>query len=401
MTTGVRPLDVEPEPPRLGPLLAAAAMVALAGFGVFLASGGLSVSTPTTTAGPTTTTTTLPETTVAPRSANLGDKVAGFQGRVRGILSLDDGEGQTLSSAWTWSSGESEARTVPLPDIAFGAWDRDLAMVAAVAESSFGRSLFFGPPGNVREVFNDVESFAWHSTEPSTLALISAPQADGLRELWRSIPDDSTPARGTFNASRVARFDIEASLVAYADWGFALAGVSPSGDLLLTTLDPDGNLVANGRFQFLDDFGDGSLLVIAEPQDPGPRLARVDTSLGDSELVGPEAAFGGVLSPNKRWVASTSILSGGATLWITEVATGIGTPITLGVDVAFPSAWSSDGRWILLRGSPDAPAQQASTQLIFVDAGSERISIVESPGTVSSLTLEALGTAGPSRFYVP
>ena len=399
MTSGVRPIDVEPEPPRRGALLAAAAVVGLVGFGVFLANGNLSVSAPTTTADPPPTTTTTVPPTDDPAAApdRLRTLVPGFQGSVRAVLLTADGS----SKAWTWASGEGRPRLVDLPARSRGSWAPGQAVVAAIGASSFGSSLYFGPPTNIREVFNDVEGFVWHTTQPATLAFVTVPQPDGMRELWRSLPDETTPAVGTFNASRVMRFDFDARLVAYGDWGFAMESNSPSAGrpVQLSTFDPEGTPVATAPFALAADFGDGRLLAIIEPSSDCPRPAVTDIALGAFEPVGPDGSFGTVaISPNKRWVASVTLPPQGAVLALTNLDGEPPQSIPLGVDVALPVAWSADGRWILVLGSPDAPASSGLTQLIFVRAVSHDISIVTTAGTLSGFSIEATGAPGPNSF---
>lgn len=395
MTDRVRPLDVDPQPPRRGLVLATAAAVALGGFGLFLASGSLSPSTPTTTADPPTTTTTLPPRVVS--TEELRRLVPGFQGRVRGIGNTEDGS----FVGWSWSSGDSEPRLNPLPDEAIGSWDGDGALIAAIGASSFGRSLYFGPPTNVREVFNDVESFAWHSTEPGALALVTAPQSDGLRELWRSIPDATTTSNGTFNSSRVMRFDFEGFLAAYGDWGFALDTLSPTGAPQLTTLNADGDLVAQGPFVYVDDFGDGRLLVATLPGGDNPHLAIVGLDLEDAEPTGPDGVFGSaVLSPNKRWVASIAATPEGMGLWLTRVDGSSAEEIVVfGVyEAVHPVGWSSDGRWILLKASL---GQATGSRLIFFDVGSLAVHNVDTVDAVFGLSIRSTGVPGPAAFFVP
>ncbi|MEE8330458.1 MAG: hypothetical protein V3R84_01675 [Acidimicrobiia bacterium] len=403
MNDRVRPLDVDPQPPRRGLFLATAAAAALGAFGLFLASGTLSPSTPTTTADLPTTTTTLPPTVeVAGSAEELRRLVPGFQGRVRAIGLTGDG----AAVGWSWSSGDSEPRLSALPDGAFGSWNGDSALIAAIGASSFGASLYFGPPTNVREVFNDVESFAWHSTEPGALALVTAPQSDGLRELWRSIPDGATTTNGTFNSSRILRFDFDGSLAAYGDWGFALETLSPSGGRQLTTLNVEGNLIAEGPFVYVDDFGDGRLLVATLGDGS---LAIVGPDLEAAEPTGPDGVFGlrgsrlepasqAVLSPNKRWVATVTFPPGGTTLWLTSVDGSNAEEITLGGDLVRPVDWSSDGRWILLKADS---GQEMGTRLIFFDTGSAAVHTVETVNDVSGLSIHSTGVPGPATFFVP
>lgn len=405
MTGGVRPLDVEPEPPRRGLLLATAAVVVLAGFGVYLASGGLSESAPTTTAGPTATSLASPTTTTTGPPPLLGESVPGFQGRVRGVQTIDN-----LFFGWTWSSGDTAARLTPLPGDARGSWDSGLTSLAVIAESSFDTSLFYGPANDVREVHNGVESFAWHSGDPDSIAWVSLPQSDGMRELWRSLPPSSESTRG-FSASLVMRFGFEATLVGYGDFGYAFAVTSPSPDrpLQLVTYDLEGGLLAQASAAFADAAGERLLVMTGSPG-VDRRLAVTDPQLARFEPVGPEDVSGGVFSPDSRWVAAVGGGSSGAALSISRLGTVSPAaddvvetvPIPLGVDSAVPVSWSSDGRWILLLAGWDEPDAATGTLLLFVDTGAERVYPVTAPGEVSGLGIEATGAPGPtSRYFVP
>jgi hypothetical protein len=384
-------------------LLATAAVVVLAGFGIYLASGGLSEGVPTTTAG-VATTIASPASTVAADST-LRQLVPGFQGRLRGVQTADN-----LPFAWTWSSGETAARLIPLPGGALGSWDASLNSLAVIAESAFGHSLYYGPATDVREVHNGVESFAWHSSQTDSVAWLSIPQADGMRELWRSLPPSAAGTRA-FSASLVTRLDVEAVLVGYDDFGYALAVTPPSADgpVQLVTYDPEGNFIAEASGAFADSAGDRLLLLISL-QSADPRLAIAGPGLGEFEAVGPDSAVGGLFSPNAKWVAAVAIEPTGAVLSISrpdlDVAPaaedgGGADAIPLGVDSALPVSWSSDGRWILLLGGWNEPAASTGTLLLFVDTGSQRVYPVPAPGTVTGLSIQATGTPGPTRYFVP
>jgi hypothetical protein len=392
----VRPLDVEPEPTRRGPILIAAALLALGGFAIYLTSGPTPLSAPTTTEAVTTTTTTTPPPTTTTPPATLRDRVPGFQGRVRGVLTTEEG-----TFGWTWSSGEATARVAPLPANAVGSWDTGLGRIAVTAASSFGRSLYYGSATDVREVHNGVESFAWHDTDPDLLAWLSGPQPDGLRELWRSL---SGGPQGSFSASLVARLDLDAHLVGYGDWGYAFEVISPSQDRprQLATYDPDGGLIAQASGAYADSTGAGRLLVITGSEGDAPQLAIAGPNLGARQPIGPAGTPGGVFSPNGEWVAAVTIDTAGADLLLLSIAEAAEEElIPLGIEFGDVVAWSGDGRWVLIDAGRNEPAVPTASLLLFVDTGSSRVYPVDVDGLVSGLGIHSTATPGPSRYFVP
>ena len=243
-----------------------------------------------------------------------------------------------------------------------------------------------------------MESFAWHDSDANSLAWFSAAQADGKRELWRS-----SNVGSSFSASLVARLELAASLRAYGDWGFAFDIISPSEDRprQMATYDAEGQLIASAPFAFFDASDGGDLLVASGAEGLDVQLGVVDVSLGGFTDVGPDSAVDGVFSPNGRWVAAVSLEQSGAELWLGTTDGSTQQTVPLGVDVASVIEWSSSGRWVLLQGSPDAPALTGSTQLIFVEAGSDRVFGVAVPGVITGLRIEATGQFGPDFFFAP
>lgn len=330
----------------------------------------------------------------------LGELVPGFQGQIRGAAIGESSQ----PLAWTWASGDTAPRVVSLPGIGTGqgAWDATVERFAAISTvAAGGPALYFGPPSDIRLVTNGATSFAWHDDRPGEIAYLLEPQADGLTELWRSLPVSRDLASRTFTSTRVARLQFDARLVAFGDWGFALTDFSNQLDRgLLITLDPEGGLIAQAPLEFIDSAAGGRLLVASNVGEEDSELAVVGTNLGPNEALLLLGATDGVLSPDAGWVAQYAKERS-----ILEVSE-LGGPQRFSVDLSVGDAelmhWSADLRWVLLVGFETAEFQDT---LLFADLRDREVHSVPLPegviqwGAASGLAIDATGEGAPPLIF--
>lgn len=373
---------------------------------VVLVAGGVILAT----SGPTTVTTvsvpdelpSAPETSTPPVvvAKTLGELVPGFQGQIRGAAIGESSQ----PLAWTWASGDAAPRIVSLPGVGTGqgAWDATLERFAAISTvPAGGPALYFGPPADIRLVTNGVTSFAWHDSRPGEIAYMLEPQADGLTELWRSLPVSSDLRSRTFTSTRVTRLQFDAQLVAFGDWGFALTDFSNQLDReLLITLDPEGGLIAQAPLEFLDSEPGGRMLVASNVGEEGPELAIIGPDLGPAEALLLLEATDGVLSPSAGWVARYA--KEGSVLALSQLGGPQRFSLELGVGDAEPMHWSADLRWVLLVGFETTEFQDT---LLFADLRDREVHSVALPqgviqwGAVSGVAIDATGQGAPPLIF--
>ncbi|MGA8040935.1 MAG: hypothetical protein WCA93_12580 [Acidimicrobiia bacterium] len=310
------------EGPRLGWLLAGAVI----GAGLTVLALGVNTSAPPT------------ETTVEGLSTRaigegIGDQITGFPD---GLVAVRRSNGQTLDLL-TWPvAGESYVRNIPIGSasppqlVAFDSAGRRLATIVPLESKSPG-VLYAGIPDLARVIATSVTGFAWHDTEPGTLAYSTL--SDGQLSIWTVGGTLADPALLT------RAIGVPGGVAAWGDWGFVIDDEKAG---IITILNSLGEIVSaySGHLLGVGPDGvvamdDGSLRVIDAAGSPARRVAD-DGSFSVARF-----------SPDAQWIAlltetGLSVLSASDGSMLAEFEARPGFPQV---------TWSSNGRFVVFPGT--------------------------------------------------
>jgi hypothetical protein len=362
----VTPLTRGPDPPR-SPLQAGSRWTAVflvaAGivFGFLLAQG--------TTGGLRSGETGSGDLDAARRAAASGvavpegtvEEVVGFSGTI--LASVEFGRGVV-----TWKGGEDPIKTRFASDASAAAYDaaRDRIAVTLPEYGGEGFALHVGTLGDLRLAATGVTSFVWHPTDPDEIAWVK--ESAAAYSLVRA-----TVSNEAVTPAHVAVLPGRARLVAWGSWGYALEGANG-----LTTVAPDGAIIATDDVQFVAAGSDGHMVVARPAGIPlssdwaitGPDLAdQLALERFDDLQEHPVAAA--VLPRSGRIVLVSNRFGDGGELALIEILSADGSPqavIRSGM-IAESIAWSPDETRLAVGGYYYGPTEVRSVVLLAASDG--------------------------------
>jgi hypothetical protein len=175
----------------------------------------------------------------------------------------------------------------------------------------------------------------------------------------------------------------------FDDWGIALTGWDPSGQLVLRTLDPEGLLLGEGPYEFVTASQTGQLLVRDHQSDPDD-LFVVGASLEAPELLSdriniPAGIYRAAFSPDGQrlgFVTSDQFgwveLDGSTPPQLHPVAVP-----DVGIE---PIRWSTNNRFLIVVQTDPVGADRV-THLSFFDTQDGSSDTIDIPGFVTDLVL--------------
>lgn len=311
----------------------------LLGLGVGLGLSSLGRGAPRTISP---TTVDVVATTLITRTLGLGEVILEFPDNLNVVVSR--GGGRALEVV-TWPiQGAPAFRSIALSDlntVGTPRFDSSGQFLAASVQAGDRLLLESGRPTSFDIIANGISGFAWHDANAADLAWSTMDQ--GILQIW--VSDDAGAAEGVFEVE-----GIQGDLVAFGDWGFAVAEVTglgifrthiltPAGQLLGTL---DGLLMAshnNGQLILTDD----GVYALIPSVDGVPDLGGIhpiDTEEGGLSVEGLGSAF----SPDGTRVA----LIGFEGVTVVDL-TGTDEPVSYSIRARSGSiVWTSDGRFLVV-----------------------------------------------------
>lgn len=323
------------EGPRLGWLLAGAVI----GAGLTVLALGVNTSGPPTES-------TVEGLSARPLGEGISDQIAGFPD---GLVAVRRSNGQTLDLV-TWPvAGESYVRNIPIGSssppqlVAFDSAGRRLATIIPMEGEGPG-VLYAGIPDLARVIAPSVTGFAWHATEPGTIAYTTV--SDDELSLW---VDSGTLAHPTLLTRAIG---IAGGVAAWGDWGFVIDDRSGNTVMVLDTL---GEIVGSYPGRLLG-VGPSGVLAIDDEQ-----LRLIDPAAESTRELAVDEQFSVAgFSPDGRVISlltqtGMSVLSA---IDGTTVATFEGRP-------GFPHVtWTSNGRYVVFPGTRGLFVAEPNTEKI-------------------------------------
>lgn len=309
----------------------------LVGFGLgiglsLLGRGEQDVVTPSTDSAAT--------TTIQPRDVGLGEAVLGFPDNLNVVVS--PGGGRALEVA-TWPvQGPPGFRSIALSDLTtVGAprFDASGQFIAAAIRAGDDLILASGRPNSFSNVANGISGFAWHDANAADLAWSTI---GALFQIW--ISDDSGPGRMVYEIE-----GIQGEMVAFGDWGFAVAEITGFGTYRTHIVSPEGELIGtlDGLVTASHNSGqlivarDGLNLLIPSVDGPPDPEGGIPIDGGD---VGESVGLGSEFTRDGQRVA----LTGFAGVTVIDLS-GDEEAVTYSIRAGSDSIdWSSDGRFLLV-----------------------------------------------------
>ncbi|MDP3984884.1 MAG: hypothetical protein Q8Q52_07785, partial [Acidimicrobiia bacterium] len=191
-------------------------------------------------------------TTLAPASG-VGDVIPGYPDGMNILVS--PGEGRALE-VLTWPlQGEPFFRSIPLGDIDLAGtaqFDASGQFLAATTATPDGLVLRGGRPNTFGVVASGVTGFAWHDSNPADLAWSTF--EDGELQIW--VSEDA--GLGEVVVSGVGLGD---QVVAFGDWGFAVATQGGEPSAQSHVIDASGEVVGSIAGRIVASHHTGQFLV--------------------------------------------------------------------------------------------------------------------------------------------
>ncbi|MGA7229251.1 MAG: hypothetical protein WBZ40_11225 [Acidimicrobiia bacterium] len=311
---------------RLGWLLAGAVI----GAGLTVLAVGVNTTEPPTE-------TTIEGLTTQALGEGVGDQIAGFPD---GLVAVRRSNGQTLDLL-TWPvAGESYVRNIPIGSasppqlVAFDSAGRRLATIVPLESSKDPGVLYAGIPDLARVISTSVTGFAWHDTDPGTLAYSNySTLSDGELAIWTVSGTLADPVLLT------RAVGVGGGVAAWGDWGFVIDDQSAT---IVTILNSLGEIVSAYSGHLLG-VGPGGVIAI---DDGSFRL--IDAAGGPARQVVDDGSFSVArFSPDGRWVAlltqtGLSVLSASDGSMLAEFEARPGFP---------QITWTSNGRFVVFPGT--------------------------------------------------
>ena len=299
-------------------------------FAVGFAIGAVFVGSPTQVLAPDAEENTgpAPPTVVTtPRETELGlsETVPGYSDTLVAIAQPDIGLLNIIG--WPAESGLNEFPFATGQDPAFDVSGQVVAVTQEVPDQ-VGAVLTIGRVTNLSTLASDVTSYAWHDFRPGHIAYTTS---DG--QVWTAFSDLQARTVGD-------PLDPGAELVAWGDWGFAIAAQG-EGTVLLNS---DAEVRTSRPGTVLTSRADGWLVI-----DEG-ELRMVSSGGGVRGLPASAQATGTVLAASFSPSGDLLAISGTESLVVVPVE-GDGIVSRFEAGGGERVSWSSDGRFVLATGS--------------------------------------------------
>ena len=365
MDHGVTVLTRRPDstpPPRSSFKWTGVLLVAAGIAGGYLLAQGTASPVPPVDAAPVEVAASAPTnvTTVSAPAAPAGATVT-FSGTI--LASVEFGRGLV-----TWPGDGDPIKIRLAADVWGAAYDAAQQRVAVTLPQfgSDGLALHVGTLGDLRFVASSVTGFAWHPTDPSSIAWV-AESSDGFALMQGVVSD------GVIVATQIAVLRDRNRPVAWGSWGYAL-----DGDNGLTTISPSGAVIAVGDLEFVAAGSDGRLVVARPAGKPlssdwaitGPDLANQE-ALGRFDDLEEHATAAAILPHSGRVVLVSNHFGDGADLARIEIISAEGTReavIRSGM-IAESVAWSPDETRLAIGGYYYGDSQIRSVVLLAASDG--------------------------------
>lgn len=262
------------------------------------------------------------------------EEVVRFPGTI--LASVEFGRGLV-----TWPGDGNPIKIRLASDVSVAAFDAAQDQIAVtLPEYNTDRfALHVGNVGDLRFFASAVTGFAWHPTDPSSIAWVEQSE-DGFAVLKADV------ANGSFTATEITVLRDMVRPVAWGSWGYAL-----EGDDGLTTITPSGEIIATADVQFVAAGSDGRLVVSRPAGIPlssdwaitGPDLAD-QQALGRFGALEEHPTAAAILPLSGRIVLVSNRFGDGSDLARIEILSADGTREALirsGM-IADSIAWSPD-----------------------------------------------------------
>ncbi|HDH03264.1 MAG TPA: hypothetical protein ENH15_03365 [Actinobacteria bacterium] len=260
----------------------------------------------------------------------LSERVAGLGGSLQMIVGRG---GDTYYVSWALDRARPDRTLLKVVDARMNS---DGSLIAGLEGPVPDLSL--GSVETITPVITGTLSFAWHETDPDRIALVR--KLGNTYQLWLG----ESSSLGGFVFSSSATIGSESSVVAFGDWGVALATTGPEDESIVQVFDLDGNEVQvhSGRFLGSQPGQDGGVTVIGE-EGITQTTNGITTAL-DLPDRGQIRAL--VWSPNGQLVAN--LVGIGAPLRTEVVSDGE----VIATADGFPIGWDDSGQVVFVATPP-------------------------------------------------